>query len=146
MDETRDDHGRRRLTDHEREELLSLPLTAIFSTLTAEGRIHSVPVRSLPTQGEFRVLTEPGSAKCRNAARSGRATLCVEMTIDGADRRYVSAEGPVTIEQPPSLEDLAALNSRYGWYDGGEVEPAADAGSVMLVLRPERVIAWSDAD
>ena len=142
----RDDHGRRRLTDHEREELLGLPLTAIFSTLTAEGRIHSVPVHFLPTQGEFRILTEPDSEKSRNARRSGRATLCVETTIGGNDRRYVSAEGSVSIEQPPSAEDLAALGRRYDWYEGQEGEPAADAGSVMLVLLPERVIAWSDAD
>jgi hypothetical protein len=146
MDETRDGYGRRPLTASERDQLLDLPLAGVFSTLTIEGRIHSVPVHFLPVGGELRVLTEPDSTKCRNARRSGRATMCVETTVGAADRRFVSAEGSVSIEQPASLEDLTALHRRYGWDGGEELDPASYAASVILVLRPERWIAWSDAD
>jgi hypothetical protein len=104
-----------------------------------------VPVHFLPIGGELRVLTESESVKCRNTRRTGRATLCVETTVGGTDRRYVSAEGPVSIEQPVSVEHLTALHLRYG-YDGEELDPTEFANSVMLVLRPERWIAWSDAD
>ena len=146
MDGSRDEYGRRPLTESERDELLDLPLVGVFSTLTIEGRIHSVPVHFRAAGGDLRVLTEPNSMKCRNARRSGRATLCVETTVGETDRRFVSAEGSVSIEEPVSLEDLTALNRRYGWHGEEELDPSGYAGSVILVLRPERWIAWSDAD
>jgi hypothetical protein len=145
MKEKRDGYGRRPLTARERTQLLDLPLTAVYSTLTVDGRIHSVPVHFLPIEGELRILTGPESAKCRNTRRTGRATLCVETTVGGTDRRYVSAEGPVSIEQPVDVDHVTALDLRYG-YDREELDPADLANSVMLVLRPERWIAWSDAD
>jgi general stress protein 26 len=146
MDGTRDEYGRRPLTESERNELLDQPLVGIFSTLTIEGRIHSVPVHFRPGGGDLRVLTEPNSMKCRNARRSGRATLCVETTVGGTDRRFVSAEGSVSIQEPVPLEDLKALHRRYGWHGGEELDPLGYTDSVILVLRPERWIAWSDAD
>jgi hypothetical protein len=146
MDGRRDEYGRRPLTESERDELLDQPLVGIFSTLNVEGRIHSVPVHFRPAGGDLRVLTESNSMKCRNARRSGRATLCVETTVGGTDRRFVSAEGSVSIEESVSLEDLTALHRRYGWNDGEELNPLGYAGSVILVLRPECWIAWSDAD
>lgn len=146
MDETRDDHGRRPLSDREREQLLDLPLIGIYSSLTIDDRIHSVPVHFLRDGRELRVLTELDSVKCRNTRRSGRAALCVETTFGGTDRRFVSAEGPVSIEHPVPGEDLTALGRRYGWHGGEELDPAVYPNSVMLVLRPERWIAWSDAD
>src|SRR5438093_13575851 len=106
MKESRDEYGRRPLTGRERTQLLDLPLTGIYSTLTIDERIHSVPVHFLPIEEELRVLTEPESEKCRNTRRTGRATLCVETTVGGTDRRYVSAEGPVSIEHPVSVEHL----------------------------------------
>jgi hypothetical protein len=145
MKESRDGYGRRPLTERERTQLLDLPLTCIYSTPTIDERIHSVPVHYLPMGGELRVLTGPESVKCRNTRRIGRATLCVETTVGGTDRRYVSAEGPVSIEQPVSIQHLTALHLRYG-YDREELDPIEFANSVMLVLRPERWIAWSDAD
>jgi Pyridoxamine 5'-phosphate oxidase len=145
VEETRDEDGRRPLTDRERTELLDLPLAGIYSTLTIDERIHSVPVHYLPVGAELRILTEPESVKCRNSRRTGRATFCVETTFGGTDRRYVSAEGPVSIEHPVSLEDLTALHLRYG-YDTEELDPTQYENSVMLVLRPEQWIAWSDAD
>jgi F420H(2)-dependent biliverdin reductase len=142
----RDDGGRRPLTEHERDELLDLPLAGVMSTLTPSGRIHSVPVFFVRRNGELRVLTGRDSVKCRNALASGRATLCVEMTLDGADRRYVTAEGPVRVEQPVVLEDLVALAERYG--DPEPASPDLDEydDDLILVIEPEQWIAWSDAD
>jgi Pyridoxamine 5'-phosphate oxidase len=145
-DAPRDDHGRRRLTPDERDALLDLPLTAVWSTLSASGWIHSVPVHFLPVDGELRVLTEWDSVKCRNARRTGRATLCVEATFDGRDRRYAMAEGPVRVERRVTPADVAALDRRYGRQDAGDFDAADYADSVMVVLTPERWIAWSDAD
>ena len=142
----RDGNGRRRLSSRERDQLLDLPLTGVLSTLSSAGWIHSVPVHFYWKSGELRVLAERDSAKCRNARRNGRATLCVETTLGGNDRRYVSAEGPVSVEESVSLEDLTALDGRYDRQDAAEFDQGSYEDSVMLVLRPERLIAWSDAD
>ena len=142
----RDEYGRRPLTGPERDELLDLPIAGVLSTLTPAGRIHSVPVHFLRRGPELRVLTERDSVKCRNARRTGRATLCVETTIGGSDRWYVSAEGPVSVERSVSMDDVEALHLRYDKPGAFESDRAWDDDSAVLVIRPERWIAWSDAD
>jgi hypothetical protein len=117
-----------------------------LSTLTATGRIHSVPVHFIHAGGELRVLTEWDSVKCRNAVRNGRATLCIETTVNGSDRRYATAEGPVRIEKPVSVNELMALDQRYNSQDTDPFDEHAYANSVMMVLAPEHWIAGSDAD
>jgi hypothetical protein len=142
----RDGYGRRKLTEPERDALLDLPLTGVLSTLTPAGRIHSVPVHFLRNGGDLRMLVERDSVKSRNARRSGRATLCVETTIGEGDRRYVTAEGPVSVDEPISRDDLTALDRRYDRRDAAGFDQASYEDSAMLVLHPERWIAWSDAD
>ena len=71
-----------------------------------------MPVHFVRRDNELRVLTGLDSIKSKNARASGRATLCVEMTLDGTDRRYVTAEGPVRVEEPVLLEDVLALAER----------------------------------
>jgi len=114
--------------------------------VTPTGRIHSVPVHFVRREDQLRVLTGRDSVKTRNALASGRATLCVEMTLDGTDRRFVMAEGPVRFEQPVPLEHVLALAERYGGHYA--TYPTLDSylDDVILVLEVERWIAWSDAD
>jgi hypothetical protein len=57
----------------------------------------------------------------------------------------VTVEGPVAIEDHVSEPDLAALDRRYGRESAEPGDEAYD-GSLTLVLRPERWIAWADAD
>jgi general stress protein 26 len=139
----RDTYGRRRLTSAERKELLDRPLVGIWSTLTSRGTIHSVPVHFAMAGSDLFVFTERSSEKCRNALRSGRATLCVQTTLDGNDRRYVMAEGRVD-SRSPTLGDLHTLWERYGGFEESDVEEEDDG--VILRLVPERWVAWSDAD
>lgn len=138
--------NRRKLTEDERLALLGRPLTGILSTISKGGWIHSVPVFFNYVAGEVLVLADADAVKTRNATRTGHATLCVE-TTEGSVRSYVSASGPVTVRRPPTAQDLIALDERYtrtdfasGWDD------AAFAATVMLVLRPDRWIAWRDWD
>ena len=142
----RDEAGRRPLTESERDELLDQPLAGVWSTLTPEAKIHSVPVYYVRRNREFRVLTERDSVKTGNVLASGRATLCVEMVIDGSDRRFVTAEGPVRVEQPVTLEDVLALAERYGGHYADFPNTDSFDEGVILVLQTERWIAWSDAD
>ena len=136
--------GRRQLTEAERDELLDLPLRGVFSTIADQGWIHSVPVHFLKGDGGLRFIAERDSVKYRNVRRTHRATLCVVTTV-GAERRYVTVEGPVDIEDHVARSDLVALDRRYGRESADPDDDAYD-GSLTFVLRPERWIAWADVD
>jgi hypothetical protein len=134
----------RRLAGHELRALLDLALPAVFSTVAPGGWVHPVPVHFVVVEGEIRVVAERGSVKGRNVLRTERATLCVVASI-GAERSYVTVEGPARIEDGITPHDLEALDRRYGL----ESAPADDeehARSITLVLRPERWIGWADRD
>ena len=140
------DENRRRLTRQECVELLARPLVGVFSTIGKGGWIHSVPVHYNYADGECRILAGVDAVKTRNVQRTGQATLCVEAT-DGPVRSFVSMSGPVSLQRPPKQQDLVALDKHYsrtdfstGWDD------AAFAAAVMLILKPERWIAWADCD
>ena len=140
------DENRRRLTRDESVALLSRPLAGVFSTLHPGGWIHSVPVHFLFTDGEVRILAGAGAVKARNVARTGQATLCVEVT-EGPVRSFVSVAGPVGSRPPSMARDLAPLDERYGRTDfSSGWDEAAYADAVILILRPERWIAWADWD
>jgi general stress protein 26 len=142
------DENRRRLTEQECAALLTRPLAGVFSSLAEGGWIHSVPVFYLFADGEIRVYAGARSVKTRNVERSGTATVCVEVT-DGPVRSYVTVSGPVEVRRPEPAE-LQQLDARYSRSDfsadhAADVEVATNA-SVMLVLRPQRWIAWADWD
>ncbi|HET7015010.1 MAG TPA: pyridoxamine 5'-phosphate oxidase family protein [Streptosporangiaceae bacterium] len=140
------DENRRRLSRSECADLLSRPLTGVFSSLAKAGWIHSVPVHFLYTGQDIRILAGADAVKTRNVARTGQATLCVEVT-EGTVRSFVTVSGPVTIQQPPLGADLAALDERYSRTDfSSGWDEAMLAAEVMLTLRPERWIAWADWD
>jgi hypothetical protein len=144
MSEPDDAFGRRPLTEAERDQLLDLPLPGVFSTIAEGGWIHSVPVHFRPSDGTLRLIAERGSVKDRNVRRTHRATLCVATTVD-AERRYVTVEGPVDIEDHVARSDLTALDRRYG-RESADPDDEVYEGSLTLVLRPERWIAWADLD
>jgi hypothetical protein len=140
------DPNRRRLTRAESLDLLARPVAGVFSTVSEGGWVHSVPVFFRYADGECRILAGLAAVKTRNVTRTGQATLCVEVT-DGPVRSFVSVSGPVAVRQPPEWEDLVALDERYsrtdfssGWTD------AEFASAVMLIMTPDRWIAWTDWD
>ncbi|MGI8550457.1 MAG: pyridoxamine 5'-phosphate oxidase family protein [Dehalococcoidia bacterium] len=124
-----------------RDELLVRPLTAVLATSWTRGRIHAVPVWYRFSEGTFRILTERGSQKHRNALRSGRATLC----IDEREQlyRFVMVEGGVTVVDPVSYEQRLALHVHYRGESAAHriVDAGGHEKMVMLVLHPER---WLD--
>jgi len=134
----------RRLASDELRALLDLALPGVFSTVAREGWVHSVPVHFVSVEGEIRIVAERGSVKARNVLRTGRATLCVVAAV-GAERRYVTVEGPVRIEDGIAQRDLDALDRRYG-LGSASAEDDEYAESITLVLRPGRWIGWADRD
>jgi hypothetical protein len=135
---------RRRLTPAEQEHLLALPLPGVLSTIADEDRIHSVPVHFHVHDQEIRIIAERDAVKTRNIRRTGRGTMCVVTSIED-ERRYVMLEGPVTILDRVSDEDLELLDTKYG-FERDTADANTFQGSVTLVLRPERRIAWADFD
>ncbi|MFN8526155.1 MAG: pyridoxamine 5'-phosphate oxidase family protein [Chloroflexota bacterium] len=117
---------------------LQTPRNATLATL-GHGRIHAVPVWFRYEAPEIWIITERGSVKHRNAAHSGRATLC----IDDGKFGYVSVEGPVSVRDSVTYDERLALHTLYRGAEAAKriVDQGGHERMVMLVLRPER---WID--
>lgn len=124
-----------------REEFLSQSRNAVLATIGADGRTHAVPVWFRYVNGAFRIITERGSVKHRNAERTGRASLCIP---DGW-LSYVGVEGPVRVEDPVSYEERLALHTAYRGAEAAReiVDRGGHERMVVLELRPER---WFSRD
>jgi hypothetical protein len=141
-----EDPNKRRLTREEAVELLSRPRAGVFSSLGSGGWIHSVPVHFLYVADQVRFLAGARDVKTRNVERTGQGTLCVEVT-EGNVRRYVSVAGPATVQRPPEISDLRALDEKYDRDDfTGSADEELSDSAVMIVIDAHRWIAWADWD
>ncbi len=126
------------MADDRRETFLRRPLTAVLATTGRDGCIHAVPVWFRWTGRVFEIITERGSVKHRNAARTGRAALCIDER-DGSFA-YLTAEGPVTVADSVSYDERLALHTLYRGTE--QAKAVVDGGGhekmVMLRLLPER--------
>ncbi len=124
----------------DREQFVAQPLTAVLATQWPDGRIHAMPVWYLYEEGTFKIITERGSQKHRNAERSGRATLCIDERE--GKMRHVMVEGPVNVADPVSYEQRLALHRQYRGDDAARkvVDRGGHEKMVMLILQPERWI------
>jgi PPOX class probable F420-dependent enzyme len=124
------------MSPEERDAFLQEPRNAVMSTVDPDGRIQTAPMWFIYAGGEFRIITERGSARHRNVERSGRAALC----IDNGRFTYVSAEGPITVQNSVSYEERLALHTRYRGAEAARkiVDRGGHEHMVMLILRPER--------
>ena len=120
----------------EREAFLRQPRNAVLATVASDGRTHAVPVWFRYVDGLFRIITERGSVKHRNAERTGRASLC----IPDDWLSYVGVEGPVRVEDPVSYEERLALHTAYRGAEAAReiVDRGGHERMVILELRPER--------
>lgn len=118
-----------------RDEFLAAPRTAVLATVDARGRAHAVAVWYLWKDRTFFIVTERGSQKHLNVARAGRAALTV---IDGP--RYVTAEGPIRVQDPLTRDQRLELHTHYRGPEAAARSVADDAheGMVLLMLTPER--------
>jgi PPOX class probable F420-dependent enzyme len=121
----------------DRDDFLRQPRTAVIATTSRDGGIHAVPVWFTWDGQAFRIITERGSAKHRNIMRSNRASLCIDER-DGSFR-YVTAEGPVRVQDPVTYDERLALHTHYRGAEAAK--PIVDRGGhenmVMLILTPE---------
>jgi PPOX class probable F420-dependent enzyme len=131
----------------EREAFLAATHVGIVSIAEAGRGPLSVPVwyRYEPG-GEVRFATGDASRKAELLRRAGRASLCVQ--TETPPYRYVSVEGPTTIEQVDFERDTREMALRYLGPRMGEAYLAATypngtSREVIVRLRPER---WWSAD
>ena len=124
------------MTPGQRAQFAAKPQGAVFATVDDKGRTHAVPVIYLFEDGEFMVITERGSKKHRNAAASGRASLCMN---GWPQFRYVTVEGPVRVEDVVSYETRLRLHTHYRGEEAA-LKATADGAHermVALILTPE---------
>lgn len=127
------------MTPGERDPYLSQPRNAILATVGAVGRVHVVPVWFRYEGDAFEIITERGSVKHRNVANTSRASICV----DDGEFAYVSAEGPVEVQDSVSYEERLALHTHYRGAEAAKeiVDQGGHERMVILRLRPEH---WLD--
>lgn len=121
----------------DREAFAARPLPATLATVDARGRAHAVPVIYLYEGGEFVVISGRESAKSRQAAASGRATLCID---DRASYRYVTVEGPARVIDPITYDLRLRLHTHYRGREAA-LKATADGAHehmVAIVITPER--------
>jgi PPOX class probable F420-dependent enzyme len=125
------------MTPDERERFLAEPRTGVLATVDAKGRAHAVPVWYLFEAGKFLILTDRGSQKHRNIARSGRAALNIQ---DPKTFQTVTAEGPATITDPLDHATRLRLHTHYRGPEAAAKAVANNAHEhmVAIVVTPER--------
>ena len=134
------------MTRLEREGFLADVHVGIISIPEAGRGPLTVPVwYAYDPGGDVRVLTDRTSRKGRLLAQAGRCSLCAQ--TETAPYRYVSVEGPITIERADVERDLRPLARRYLGVSGGdayvEQTRAEHTDNALVRIRPER---WLTAD
>ena len=118
--------------------------TGVATSITANGRAQSTVVSTAVLDGKVGFASRPRTVKLKNIQRTGRATLTV-IKLD--NRRYVTVEGPASIEpwedSQPHIKRLKDLYVSMGRAPKGTDEEFArqmreEERSIILVT-PERL-------
>jgi len=118
--------------------LLATPAIDVWvASASGAGEAHLVPL-SLAWVGERAVVAvEKTSITARNLTTSGRARLAVGPTRDVV---MIDADLDRVVEVGTDQALGEAYAAQADW------DPRGSAGYVYLVLRPDRVQAWREAD
>jgi PPOX class probable F420-dependent enzyme len=118
--------------------------TGVAVSVTPEGRAQSTVVSTAVLDGKLGFASRPRTVKLKNMQRTGRAAVTV-IKLD--TRRYVTVEGPVSIElwqdTPAHIKRLKELYVAMGRAPKGTDEEFArqmrhEERSLVLVT-PERL-------
>jgi PPOX class probable F420-dependent enzyme len=128
----------------EREAFLAGVHVGVLTVMAADGRGPlATPVwYSYSPGGLLSVTTGSTSRKARAIAAAGRFSLCAQ--DEAPPYKYVTVEGPATIE-PARLDERIAIARRYlGARDGDTfIADNPDADDVAIRMSPEY---WQSAD
>ena len=118
--------------------------TGVATSVTADGRAQSTVVSTAVLDGKVGFASRPRTVKLKNIQRTGRATLTV-IKLD--NRRYVTVEGPASIEPwEDSQRHIKRLKDLYvsmGRAPKGTDEEFArqmrDEERTIILVSPERL-------
>lgn len=117
--------------------------TGVASTVTAKGRAQSTIVSTAVLDGKVGVATRPRTVKAKNIERTGRAAITV-IKLD--NRRYVTVEGPASIEpwqDTPAhfkrLKDFYVSMGRAKGTDAEFAQQMRDEQRSLILVTPERL-------
>ena len=113
-------------------------------SVTPKGRAQSTVVSTAVLDGKLGFASRPRTVKVKNIQRTGRATITV-IRLD--NRRYVTVEGPASIEPwqdtPTHIKRLKDLYTAMGRAPKGTDEEFAkqmrDEQRSLVLVTPERV-------
>jgi hypothetical protein len=118
--------------------LLTTPGIDVWvATASSSGVPYLVPLSLAWIDGRVVIALEASSRTARNLTSTGRARLAVGPTRDVVILDVVLERSAATGED----RDLGAA-----YVDQADWDPRRSEGYVFLVLRPERVQAWREAD
>ncbi|MFC7495667.1 MULTISPECIES: pyridoxamine 5'-phosphate oxidase family protein [unclassified Nocardioides] len=108
-----------------------------LATASTDGTPHLVPLSLAWVDERLVVAVQARSRSARDLAVSRRARLAVGPTRDVT---MVDA----VLERQVGVDEEVALGEAYAAQ--ADWDPRGDAAYVFLVLRPERVMAWREAN
>jgi hypothetical protein len=132
------------MNKQEREAFLAELHVAVLS-IPEDGRGPlSLPVWYAydPLAGEFKVWTGGRSRKAQLLRKAGRCSICVQQ--ETPPYKYVSVEGPVTIQDTHLGNEIRLITYRYLGLEEGDKYIAsmggesAGSGDILIRLKPER--------
>jgi PPOX class probable F420-dependent enzyme len=118
--------------------------TGVAISVTPKGHAQSTVVSTAVLDGKLGFASRPHTVKLKNIARTGRAAVTV-IRLD--NRRYVTVEGPASIEPwqdtHAHINRLKELYSAMGRAPKGTDEDFArqmrDEQRSLVLIKPERV-------
>src|SRR5215510_15563121 len=117
--------------------------TGVAISITPKGRAQSTVVSTAVLDGKVGFASRSHTVKVKNIKRTGRAAVTV-IKLD--NRRYVTVEGPASIEPwkdtPAHIKRLKDLYAAMGRASKGDEEFAKqmrDEQRTLVLVTPERV-------
>ena len=117
--------------------------TGVAISITPKGRAQATVVSTAVLDGKVGFASRQHTVKVKNIRRTGRATLTV---IKIENRRYVTVEGPVSIEPwqdtPAHIGRLKAFYTNMGRFKGDEeafVKQMREERRDLIIIAPERI-------
>src|SRR5262245_34768015 len=117
------------------------------ATLDTDGSPHLVPLAYMWFDGELAFWTDPASRKVHNLRRDPRITCLIETgdSVDELRAVQISGRAEVIDDLETSRRAGEALTTRYSGpldADGRAWVESLAPPRVLVVARPERVVAW----
>ena len=133
------------MTEDEREAFLAALHVGVIAIERADGPPLALPVwYSYEPGGDVTVLMDGDSLKGRLILKSGRFSLCAQQ--EAPPYKYVSVEGPATIEPSDRERDSRPMARRYLGTKGGDRYTDSSPRSenhVKVTMTPQR---WFTVD